>query len=55
MLMANELAAMRKTVATETNAGRLRRWCIALLVDVGEMQRKLGPSARPAEDDASEK
>jgi hypothetical protein len=46
MLMANELASMRKKVETETNAGRLRRSCIALLVDIDEMQRKLN-AARP--------
>jgi hypothetical protein len=51
MLMANELAEMRKKVATEANAGRLRRWCIALLVDVDEMHRKIS-AARPAKSES---
>ncbi|MET0555454.1 MAG: hypothetical protein ABW221_20610 [Vicinamibacteria bacterium] len=41
MLKANELAEIRRLVVRETNANRLRRWCIALLEDHGEMDRKL--------------
>jgi hypothetical protein len=41
MLKANELAEIRRLVVRETNANRLRRWCLALLEDHGEMDRKL--------------
>ena len=41
MLKANELGEIRRLVVRETNANRLRRWCIALLEDHGEMDRKL--------------
>ncbi len=41
MLKANALAEIRRLVVRETNANRLRRWCIALLEDHGEMDRKL--------------
>jgi hypothetical protein len=41
MLKANELGEIRRLVVRETNINRLRRWCIALLEDHGEMDRKL--------------
>jgi len=47
MLKANELAEIRRLVVRETNANRLRRWCIALLEDHGEMDRKLTAQKPP--------
>jgi hypothetical protein len=41
LLKANELGEIRRLVVRETNINRLRRWCIALLEDHGEMDRKL--------------
>jgi hypothetical protein len=54
-MMINEVLSIRAKVQTETDVRRLRRWCVALLQDIGEMERKLGPSARPVEaDEASD-
>jgi hypothetical protein len=45
--MVNEVLAIRRKVETETDVRRLRRWCVALLQDHGEMSRKLEAS-RPS-------
>jgi hypothetical protein len=46
MLKVNEVAEIRRLVVRETNANKLRRWCLALLEDHAEMDRKL-TAAKP--------
>jgi hypothetical protein len=47
MLKVNELAEIRRLVVRETNANKLRRWCMALLEDHAEMDRKLTAAKPP--------
>lgn len=47
MLLANELAEIRRTVAHESRPVRLRTWVLKLLEDRAELERKLRDT-RPA-------
>lgn len=49
MMMVNEVKAIAAKVEKETDVRRLRRWCVALLQDIGEQERKLASLGAPVD------